>query len=243
VRSDPQIALEIKDVLDIRHTDGIFFLGDLKDDKSALESILQDKSEVIALCRSPSTVPLHIVNVDNVAGIRALLDHLKDLGHRRIGFIGGGWPGDIQTRRTAFLTIINELGLPFSPDWLGNESNNSKGGYEAMKRLIELPNRPTAILAADDVMAIGALKAASDHGIRVPDDISVTGFDDIEMAQYFCPSLTTVQQPIKEMSRKAIELMLDLISGHYTGDSKNIIQIAPKLIIRESTGPVPTEKR
>ena len=92
-------------------------------------------------------------------------------------------------------------------------------------------------------MAFGALKAASDLRIRVPDDFSVTGFDDIEMAQYFCPSLTTVQQPIKEMSQKAIELMLDLISGHYTGDSKNIIQIAPKLIIRESTGPVPIEER
>ena len=243
VRSDPLLALEINDMLDIRHTDGVLFLGDLKDDDTALESILQGKHEVIALCRTPSAVPLHIVNVDNVAGVRALLDHLNDLGHRRIGFMGGGWPGDIQERQKAFLDYIHELGSPFSTKWLRNESNTYQGGYHAMKQLVGLEERPTAVIAADDVMAIGALKAASDIGIRVPDDISVAGFDDIEIAQYLSPSLTTVRQPIKQLSQKAIELMLDLISGSYVGDPESIIRIPPKFIARESTGPIPIEDR
>lgn len=236
-QSDPQEALRMTDVLDTRHTDGVFVLGDLRDDESALEEMLRDKHAVVALCRGSSPASLYTVNTDNYAGTRMLLNHLVELGHRRIGFIDGGWLGDIRERREAYLDFLERRNLESSPGWVQTETNGADGGYRAMCRLLELDRRPTAVFASDDIMAIGALKAISEAGMRVPDDFSVVGFDDIELAQYLCPSLTTMRQPIDEMIREALRLMLELIDGQDAALPKTVIRIPPVLVVRQSTGP------
>lgn len=238
-QSDPQEALAMTSVLDTRHTDGVIVLGDLKDDEAALHEMLAGNHAVVAVCRGPSPASLYTVNIDNFAGTYALLDHLRALGHRRFGFIDGGWLGDLRERREAFLGYIREHDLPLLPDWIQAEANNAGGGYRAMQVLLGLKERPTAVFAADDIMAIGALKAVTDAGLQVPRDISIVGFDDIDLAQFFCPALTTMRQPIDAMSAQVLKLILDLIDSPQRPQEETLIRIPPVLVIRQSTGPAP----
>jgi DNA-binding LacI/PurR family transcriptional regulator len=240
--SDPQEALEITGVLDTRHTDGIFILGDLQKDETALEEMLRSNPATIALCRGPSPTSLYTINVDNFAGTQMLLDHLISLGHRRLGFIDGGWLGDIRERREAFQEYIHSNSLPFHSEWIQSEKNSPEGGYRAMQSLLDLSDYPTAIFASDDVMAIGAMKAIADHGKSIPGEISVVGFDNIDFSKYFNPALTTIHQPVEEMCRQALRLMLKLIKEPGCCPSPMLFRLKPELVIRQSTGPVPAEK-
>jgi DNA-binding LacI/PurR family transcriptional regulator len=241
-QSDPKEALTMTSVLDTRHTDGVIVLGDLKDDEAALHEMLEGKHAVVTVCRGPSPASLYTVNTDNYAGTCELLDHLYALGHRRFGFIDGGWLGDIRERREAFLSYIEQRRLTLRPEWFQAQSNNAEGGYRAMRTLIELGERPTAVFAADDIMAIGALKAVADAGLRVPDDFSVVGFDDIDLAQFLCPALTTMRQPIDAMSERVLSLMLELINDPQLHREQTLIRIPPLLVVRQSTGPAPDHR-
>ncbi len=237
-QSDPEEALAMTSVLDTRHTDGVIILGDLKDDEAALEEMLAGKHAVVGVCRGPSPASLYTINTDNFAGSYRLLDHLYDLGHRRLGFIDGGWLGDLRERRDAFLNYIQARDLLLLPEWIQAQPNDAEGGYRAMQNFIALPERPTAIFAGDDIMAVGALKAVSDAGLTVPGDFSVVGFDDIELAKFFCPALTTMQQPIDAMSQHVLSLILELINDPEFRREETLIRIPPLLVVRQSTGPV-----
>jgi LacI family transcriptional regulator len=239
--SDPGEALHMASVLDGRQCDGVLLLGDLRDDRAVLQTMLRHNRAIVALCRGSQFVSVPTVNCDNRGGMRLLLDLLYELGHRRLAFIDGGWLGDIRERREAFLDYLSERNLTLSPEWIQAEVNDSDGGYRVMRALLNLSPRPTAVAASDDVMAIGALKAAADAGLRVPADISIVGFDDIEMVRFVSPSLTTVRQPIEEMCRRAIQLLLDMIDGQVIPDDEMLVQTPPELIVRESTGPVPAD--
>lgn len=105
-----------------------------------------------------------------------------------------------------------------------------------MKHLLELPDRPTAVLAADDLMAIGALKAAAKARVRVPEQISIAGFDGIELSSFVCPALTTVRQPIEVMSRLALDCLFTQIRGESLATPR-LVRVQPQLMARESTGP------
>jgi LacI family transcriptional regulator len=237
--SNPEEALEFTDVLDARHTDGVFLLGDLKGDESALKEMLRFTHALVALCRGPSPASIYTINTDNFAGTDYVMDHLYNLGHRKIGFIDGGWLGDIQERREAFLSYIMRQGLPFNQEWVQMANNDSAGGYLAMTRILALADRPTAIFASDDVMALGAMKAIADFGLKIPDQISIVGFDGIDVASFSCPSLTTVSQPIRAMVLQALKLMMQLIDDPENSPKQRVIRLAPELIVRQSTGPAP----
>ncbi len=237
--SDPTEALTMTKVLDTRHTDGVIVLGDLKDDEAALQQMLEGKHAVVAVCRGPSPTSLYTINTDNYMGIYRLFDHLVGLGHRRFGFIDGGWLGDLRERREAFLSYIQAHDLPLRPEWIQAQSNDAEGGYRAMQHLIACRERPTAVLAADDIMAIGALKAVVDAGLRVPADFSVVGFDDIDLAKFFCPALTTMRQPIDAMSAQVLKLLLELINDPQIVHEETLIRIPPQLVVRQSSAHPP----
>jgi DNA-binding LacI/PurR family transcriptional regulator len=236
-RSSPQEALEFTDILDARHTDGVFLLGDLQGDEAALQEMLRFTHALVALCRGPSPASLYTVNSDNFAGTYALLDHLTGLGHRRIGFIDGGWLGDMRERGEAYRAYIEQHNLPQREGWIQSEKNDSQGGYLAMSRILALVERPTAVFASDDVMAIGAIKAANTAGCKIPEQLSIVGFDDIEFSSYFCPALTTVRQPVVKMVATALDLMMQLISDPEHVPEQKVIRLAPHLVVRQSSGP------
>ena len=237
VQSSSEDALQFTDILDARHTDGIFLLGDLPGDEVALQEKLRFTHALVAMCRGFSPTGLYMVNTDNSAGVQILMNHLLSLGHRRIGFIHGYGFGDLLERSEAFQSYIREYNLPVRDAWIQSEPDTAQGGYLAMSRILAGSDRPSAVLAADDLMAFGAIKAAHTIGCLVPDQISVVGFDDIELSSYICPALTTVSQPVIKMVNRAMELMMQLIVAPEHAPEQRVIRLAPHLVVRQSSGP------
>lgn len=235
--SDPGQAVEIAHVLDSRQCDGVIFLGDLRNDENAVKSILTEKLPVVGLCRGKTVLSLPTVNVNNQIGIRLLIEHLLSLGHKNLVFVDGGWFGDIHERRHIFLKEMEKYKDEVKFSWLHANDNSAAGGYQAMQEVSKMYPMPTAVMASDDGMATGILKAAFDLGLNVPRDISVTGFDDIESANFTIPGLTTIRQPFEEMSELALDLLRRQINHEPIPDEEVFNQIPPELIIRESSGP------
>jgi DNA-binding LacI/PurR family transcriptional regulator len=199
-------AIALAAVLESRHCDAIILLGDVSDQPRLVADLSELDIPVVALWQGPTPHLLHSVNVDNRAGVRLALDHLFELGHRRIAFVEGRRLGDIRERRLAFVSHAHHLGLEVPPAYIEHGLNTPDAGEAAIRSLIALPEPPTAIVAATDVLAFGVLHAAHELGIRVPADLSVVGFDDIPIAQHTVPALTTVRMPIAEMVAAAVEL-------------------------------------
>jgi DNA-binding LacI/PurR family transcriptional regulator len=239
VHSDPTEALSITRVFDERQVDGVILLGDLRNDLTFLQQLLKNNRPVVALCRGRINAPIPTINCDNEAGIDMLLDHLYSLGHRRFAFLDGGWLGDIRERRDAFMNYFPKRNLKLATSLIQAESNSFQGGFDAMHSLLSLSPHPTAVLVSDDQMAMGAMRSALEAGLRIPQDVTITGFDGIEMAMYTYPALTTVRQPIEEMGRRTIQTVLNQIDGKQIPADEMFVEIKPELILRESTGPAP----
>ncbi len=177
------------------------------------------------------------VTMDNRLGARLVLDYLAGLGHRHIAFIGSARLGDLHERGEAYAEFMNERfgGVPAGYRQL--VENALEEGYQAMMRLLALPQPPTALFAADDNMAIGAMKAAAENGIAVPADLSIVGFDDIKIAAYLHPALTTVHQPYEEIARQAVEMLLEIIRDKAIPQPAPHLTIAPELVKRDSCAP------
>jgi DNA-binding LacI/PurR family transcriptional regulator len=234
-RADEAIALW--GVLEARHCDGILLLGDMRDQPRLVTDLAGASVPVVALWQGSQPSDVASVSVDNAAGIHAVLDHLVELGHRRIAFVGGPRLGDIEERHDAFVEHLQGLGAPVPDDLLVSGPNDPAAGVAAFHRLAELPEPPTAVVASSDVLATGLLRAAGERGLRVPHDVSITGFDDIPAAAFTVPALTTVRMPVQEMVRTAVHLVLDPPTDGGPDDSPPVVQ--PTLVTRESTGPPP----
>lgn len=228
-------VLKMSNILDTRYVDGVIVLGDLIDDERMLAAILEQNPAVIALCRSSSPKSVLTVNTNNYAGIEALFTHLYDLGHRRIAFLEGDWMGDIPQRRSAFVACMDARGLPIADGWVQKVTDNFRGGYQGLQNLLTMADTPTAIMASDDTIAIGAIKALTDAGLRAPQAMSVTGYDDIDLAAFISPSLTTVRQPIDRMANQAVEALISLITLPKYPLSETMLHVQPELVIRDST--------
>jgi LacI family transcriptional regulator len=176
------------------------------------------------------------VSAAHTAGADQAMKHLLSLGHRRIGAITGprGWKATDERRR-GYYAALAEAGIAPHPE-LEVESNfELAGGTAAAERLLDLPDPPTAIFAFNDNMAIGALRAARARGVPVPEFLSVVGFDDLEEADIVTPALTTIRQPLGEMGRIAVSLLMRLLDNQRLEALH--VELATRLIVRESTAP------
>ncbi|WLQ36887.1 LacI family DNA-binding transcriptional regulator [Streptomyces castrisilvae] len=176
------------------------------------------------------------VSAAHAAGARRVTGHLTALGHRRIGFIGG--PGNwlaSRSRLVGHTSALAEIGILVEPELVrAVVEPNAEMGYRAASSLLELAPAPTAIVAFNDKTAAGALRAALDRRLRVPQDLSVTGFDDSELGRSTSPILTTARQPLEEMGRIAVSLLMRLVAGHAV-DTLHV-ELATPLLVRASTG-------
>lgn len=173
------------------------------------------------------------VDVDNAGGTRLAVEHLANLGHRRIVHIGGAATGQAAHERLeAHLATLLARGLPQERQLVLDGGFTELGGYRAVRRALEDGLEFSAIAAASDEMAIGAVAALQDAGLRVPWDVSVTGFDDLPLAARAGPPLTTVRQPIREVGRRAARLLLDRLAGR--PPRHEILPV--ELVVRSSTG-------
>jgi LacI family transcriptional regulator len=182
----------------------------------------------------PERIP--VVSATHWAGARSATEHLLGLGHRRIAIIEGrdGWVATVE-RANGYQAALAGAGVLPSPELVDRGNFEIADGYEAARRLLALDDPPTAIFASNDNMAIGALHAAAALGYRVPEQLSIVGFDDSELARVVTPALTTVRQPLEEMGRMAVSLLSRLIDRQRVETLR--VELATRLVVRSSTAP------
>ena len=179
-----------------------------------------------------------VMSAANWAGARRATEHLIGLGHTRIGVITGPRAGCASVDRLAgYHSALHGAGLPLVPEYVREGDFAVEGGRNAAHELLALPNAPTAIFAMNDNMAMGAMLAARERTLRVPHDLSVVGFDDVDMATMITPALTTISQPLQEMGRLAVTVLYRQINGQPL--DANRIELSTKLVVRDSTAPPP----
>jgi len=184
----------------------------------------------------PLDLRIPTVAVANASGADQAVRHLLALGHRRIGAITGP-PGWVATegRRSGYLAALEAAGLPFDRELLVECDFQIEPGAVAAATLLDLPEPPTAIFAFNDAIAIGTMRSARERGLRLPEDLSIVGFDDVSYATIVTPTLTTVRQPLGEMGRTAVNLLIRLRERRPFETLQ--IELPTRLVVRDSTAP------
>jgi DNA-binding LacI/PurR family transcriptional regulator len=176
------------------------------------------------------------VSVDNYDAVLTAIDHLYRLGHRRIGALHGSLMSvDGVERRDGYRKAMNARSLTYDKSICGVANFSDGEAFEEMRRILRSPNPPTAMFCANDLMALAACRAIESEGLKVPDDISLVGFDDIVACHFHRPSLTTLRPPLRDIGHKALELLIARIQD--PGKRREQIALKAELIVRDSTGP------
>jgi LacI family transcriptional regulator, repressor for deo operon, udp, cdd, tsx, nupC, and nupG len=176
------------------------------------------------------------ISLDNQAAAQAMTEHLIGLGHRRIGLIKGPQSSPLtQDRVAGYQAALAQAGIPNDPAIICHGDFSLRAGYEGAASLLTLPERPTALFCENDEMAIGALKRIKEAGLRVPEDISLVGFDDIPLAHYCDPPLTTIAQPAEGFGRRAVEMLINLIEKK--ANPEQHVTLPFELTVRKSAAP------
>jgi LacI family transcriptional regulator len=220
----------------VRKVDGIALLA-AEIETEPIESLIHHRVPLVTMDRRQTAPGMSDVAIDNLSGMKLALEHLKALGHKRIGYIGGSKGPTISDHRLkAFVKVMRAADLTVEPSFLRTGNYRISGGESAMAELLRLKHRPTAILTANDLTAIGALRVLHQKNIRVPEDFSVVGFDDIEFSDIVFPPLTTIRLSRRELAENFFHA-LDILKRdpHETGKQ---FWAKTGLTIRSSTGPV-----
>ena len=218
-----------------RWVDGVLFVS-AEDQMNSLQTLESAGIPAVAIDRIPEHYDGPSVTLDNVKAGRMAAQHLLDLGHRRIAHIAGPLKLRLsRERQDSFRDVIRQCGhdidvFPvYEGDW------NCQSGFDGMKQLLTNSVLPTAVFAANDRMAIGAMQAAHQAGLRVPDDLSFVGLDDIEVAAFQIPPLTTIRQSFAQLATQGVRLLIDLLEGKRVDHTR--LQIEPDIVVRQSTAP------
>ncbi len=190
---------------------------------------------IVFFDRSYSGQNISSITIDDREGARRAMEHLVKCGHKRIGFMHGADSRDNALRYETYLEVMNQYQLPVEEEFIFyGEFSKDEAYREMCKVLPTLTSLPEALFCANDEMAFGCILALEEAGIRVPQDISVIGYDDSMMAQYFQPALTTIRSPIEEMGEIGIEELFRLLSKD-DSESGTIQELHPSIIVRESS--------
>lgn len=229
------------DVLMAKQVDGIIFIS-AGDEPENLKKPIDSNVPIVVADRDIKDINTNIVLVDNFNGGYEATKYLIGLGHKRIGFISGpsGVTGS-TLRFEGYRKALDEAGLIFDEGIIGQGDYRYQGGGDAMQIILQKQPQPTAIFAGNDMMALGAIRKIFDHGMKVPEDISVIGFDDIPLSQIAYPSLTTMAQPAQEMADIVMKLLIKDIKyvekHHHKKEERPRFQkviLKSKLIERDS---------
>jgi LacI family transcriptional regulator len=227
---DPELMQQYPRLLMERAVDGFLLLN--------TPATVRTPLPVVSISAHTNSAGVSDILLDHIKAAELALTHLYQLGHRNIAFMKG--PEiipDTEHRWNSILETAHRLNIPVRPDLclqLGADNWSPESGYLPMKAFLERNRDFSAIFCFNDIAAIGVIRAIYDAGLRVPEDISVIGFDDILSAAYQKPSLTTVRQPLREMGNQGAQMLLDMIA-HPSEESLVEIVMQPELIVREST--------
>jgi len=213
-----------------KSADGIIFSGGIIHAAKVLSALKELRERVVVIGRHRVDFPA--VLIDNVGGAAKATQHLIGLSHKRIGFIGGPDKSpSARDRLSGYKNTLTQSSCPIDKNLVKKGDLTPRSGYLLAKELLQ-GEQLTAIFAANDQMAFGAIRAAKEFGWRVPEDISVVGFDNIPFSSYFDPSLTTVEIPMYHIGAAAMEMLVNLISGKH---SERLRWFDTKLLARGST--------
>ena len=202
-----------------------------------LEQLAKRKVPLVFIDVGPTRPGISLLKVDYLHGIQQAVQHLVELGHRDISFISGPLRlHSAQSRQAAFFASLRECGLTANHAWIVEGDHTMEGGIASMERLLATKRIPTAVLCSNDMTAIGVLHKLYRAGLRVPDDLSVIGFDDIHISQVTIPPLTTVQMSRFELARAAVTALRAHVEQSDGSAPQRDYSIQTDLIVRESTG-------
>lgn len=195
---------------------------------------------IVFLCEWPEGEDFPVIASDNIEGARLAIRHLYALGHEKIAHVTGP-EGNVLTaaRREGMLGERTRIGLPSRAEWVIRGDFSLESGHEAAQRILAMDERPTAVFCSADMVAFGLIAGLNAGGLRVPQDISVVGFDDIEMSEYYVPALTTIRQNRRLLGRRAAEVLLARLA-HPDSSFGVEPKIAVELVVRASTAPPPS---
>ncbi len=229
---DPQREQSYLEVLLSRQVDGILLISTGSFD-SSIRLLSENKTPTVMVDRSTELATVDEIFTDNRAGGLQATNHLISLGHRRIGCVTGpSFLTPSAARVQGYREAFAEAQLPLCEDWVVVGDFQHRGGYDATRQLLALDEPPTAIFACNDLMAVGVMAAIQAFGLRVPEDISVIGYDDIPLASYANPRLTTVSQPARELGQLAVERLLERLQDPDAPARHEMLPVS--LIIRDS---------
>ncbi|HUK25441.1 MAG TPA: LacI family DNA-binding transcriptional regulator [Terriglobales bacterium] len=222
-----------------RRVDGVAVLT-FGMEEALLEDVRFRKVPLVFVDVGPDIAGVRTISVNYQHGIRQAVQHIAALRHKRVAFIAGPlYLKSAVARKAAFETSMHEIGAEIHPGLVVEGDHTMEGGMRALTRLMASPEPPTAILCSNDMTAIGVMRRAYDSGIIIPRDLSVVGFDDIHLAQFMTPSLTSVQMSQTELARLAFQALLDAVEGKVPGADRRKYELQTNLILRKSTALAP----
>ena len=224
-----------EDVLALnRQVDGLILLQPVSDLEALCDQLIEAEIPTVRVSQRPYE-GMPWISVDDSQATSAMTDALIELGHRRIGFIKGHPDhGSSHDRLAGYRASLERHKIEVDESIVVQGYYHLQSGYEQACALLDRSDRPTAIFASNDEMAMGVLTAAHERGIRIPDELSVTGFDDSSLASHAWPPLTTIRQPTAELARLATETLMHMLQGKLEGDGNQ--RLSAKLIHRRTTG-------
>lgn len=236
---DPVIEQQVLKALAERDLDGVIVCGSRISNEELINFSNRYKVPLVVINRNLHCAEIPCVRIDFEKAVYHAARHLLSLGHTRIAYLAGPSNTEVSiARKQGLEKALNEAGLEFRSEWLTNSFPNVAGGFQAMSSLLTLPEseRPTAVQAYNDLMALGAMQAIRAHQLRVPQDISVIGFDDIALAAHAHPPLTTIEQPKVAMGSLAMKILRELMDEHSLLSGGYTV-LEARLVVRDSTGP------
>lgn len=222
-------------VLIAKQVDGVVFIttaGLLQ----SLDLFISSRTPFVIVDREVSQVPTAVVLINNLKGGYLAAEHLIGLGHRRIACVTG--PATISgsiERVNGYRQALTQAGLPIDEQLIVPGNFQFGGGVAAMRSLLNLSDPPTAVFFCNDLMAVGGMRTLHYAGIKVPDQVSVVGFDNIQIASLISPELTTIAQPFNELGRVAANKLIETINSHESLPAQSYTVLDPYLIVRDST--------
>lgn len=221
-----------------KQVDGIIYLGgrinDTDTDQEYADEInkVMERIPVVFVNGQMEGVDAHIVRADEESGMEKLVELLLNLNHKKIGFLGGKEGiSSTDVKRNTFVRVMKDKGVAVNKDWIFGTGFSIESGEEVAAQLLYLNERPTAVICANDFVAIGVIKILTKFGLQVPDDVSVVGFDDIYLAKHFPPGITTVSQNYDQLGKTAINVLVDLINEK---DAVKKTVVPTSLVLRDS---------
>ncbi len=225
---------DYREMINTGRVDG-FILSSINYNDPRVSYLIERQFPFVAFGKSNPELDFTYVDVDGADGIRQAVEYLVDHNHRRIAVIG--WPEESRVgneRLNGYQEAMRAAKLSVQPGWIQRGEGVYEFGRQACQNLLDMEDscRPTAILALNDTMAIGAMHAAREYNLKVGKDLAIIGFDDVPMSQYLQPALTTIRQPMRVIGHQCVEMLVSLLNGNQLEDRHVLIN--PKLIVRAS---------